>query len=107
MTWPKIGCPRIGGGEEGHRRAQLQRVDAAQDVVGGPAGVAQHRLGAFDQPGPEHGVRQIAARFGQVLDRVRLSHAAASEPRDLREDEPHPMAAFLPGAQLGQGLLVG
>ncbi len=63
-------------------------------------------LGAFDQPGPEHGVSEVGLRLGQIADRVRLGHGAAPQARDLREDEPHPMAGLAAVPELGDRVLV-
>ena len=38
----------------------------------------------------------------QRADCVKLCGRAASEPSDLREDEPHPVALFFSALQLGQ-----
>ena len=48
------------GKVEGHRRAQLHRVDSAEDLLGGTPGVCGGDLRTLDQPGPEHGMSQYA-----------------------------------------------
>ena len=46
---------RIGMREEGHRGAQLDRVNAAEDVLCGESAVRGDDLGALDQPWPSTG----------------------------------------------------
>jgi hypothetical protein len=74
--------------EEGHRGAQLDRVNAAEDVLCGESAMRGDDIGAFDQPWTKHGMRKVSLGFGKIVDRVRLSHSAAPETGDLREDEP-------------------
>ena len=91
---------RIGMREEGHRGAQFDRVNAAEDVLCGESAMRRDDLGAFDQPWPKHVMRKVGLRFGKIVDRVRLGHTAAPETGDLREDEPHPMTGLASVAQL-------
>src|SRR3546814_4294157 len=39
-------------------------------------------------------MREIGARFCRVHDRIALRHCAPPEPRELREDVPHPVRAL-------------
>ena len=61
---------------------------------------------AFAQARPEHRVRQIGGGLGARGDGVALRAVARAEAGDLREDEPHPVAALLAGGELGAHLLV-
>jgi hypothetical protein len=49
---------------------------------------------------------QVGPRLIQAADRVALRHRAAPKAGELREDEPHPMAALVARPQLLQGLIV-
>ena len=91
---------RIGMREEGHRGAQLDRVNAAEDVLCGKSAMRGDDIGTFDQPWTKDGMRKVGLRFGKIVDRVRLGHCTAPETGDLREDEPHPMTGLASVAQL-------
>jgi len=97
---------RIGMRKEGHRRAQLDRVDAAEDVFSAASAMRSDDLGALDEPWSEDRMREVSLRLSQIADRVRLGHGAAAEPSDLREDEPHPVTGFAPVSQLRDRPLV-
>ena len=45
---------------------------------------------------------KISCGLGPTGDCESSRHVARSQPSDLRKDEPHPMAAFAAGVQLGQ-----
>src|SRR5215218_4236049 len=98
---------RCGVREEGHRRAQLLRVDRAEHPVGVGGVEAGECPRALDQPPAERGVSEVGPGLVQAGDREPLRHPAAPEPGDLREDEPHPVGALLAGPQLGERLVVG
>src|SRR5690606_5295329 len=103
----EAGRLRGGGFEECHRTPEFQRVDRAEDRFrAARPGPAEHRLGAFDQAWPEQAMVEIGARLDQVGDGVEPRGGASSEPRDLREDEPHPVAALGAGPQLAERLVV-
>ena len=89
----------IGMREEGHRGAQFDRVNAAEDVLCGKSAMRGDDLRALDQPWTKHGMREVDLRLGKIVDRVRLGHAATSEAGDLREHEPHPMTGLASVAQ--------
>src|SRR3546814_8256389 len=55
------------------------------------SGQILQRLDAFDVTGAKDGMREIGARFCRVRDRIALRHCAPPEPRELREDVPHPV----------------
>ncbi len=97
---------RIGMREEGHRGAQFDRVNAAEDVLCGEPAMQGDDLGAFDQPWTKDGMRKVGLRFGKIVDRVRLGHRTAPETGQLREDEPHPMTGLASVAQLREGSLI-
>ena len=46
---------------------------------------------------------EIGPGFVDRADGVILCRRASTQPRDLREDEPHPVALFLPGSDFGEG----
>jgi len=96
-----------GAGEQGHRGAELERVDLAEDLLGGAAGQAGEDGGAFGQPRAENRVGQVGPGLGQRADRVQPGRRAVAQAGDLREDEPHPVAGLAAGPQLGGGAVVG
>ena len=96
-----------GVGEQRHRRLQLHarrrgrrprpgRRCRGRSAPGRTRPAAGRASGGRRRPAPRS-VRRSRA----------LRHPAAAEPGELREDEPHPVRALLPGAQLVQGLVVG
>jgi hypothetical protein len=97
---------RISVREEGHRGTQLDRVDAAEDVLGAESTVRSDDLGTLDEPRPEYRMGEIGLRFRQIAERVRLSRGTAPEPCDLRKDEPHPVTGLAPVSELCDGVLV-
>src|SRR3546814_1639458 len=60
------------------------------------------RLDAFDVTGAKYGMREIGARFCRVRDRIALRHCAPPEPRELREDVPHPVRALGAEPEFGE-----
>ena len=58
------------------------------------------------EPRAENRVGQIRARLGETPDREVLRRRAHAESGELREDEPHPVRAFPPAADLGEYVLV-
>ena len=98
---------RVGVREQGHRRAELLRVDRPHDLHRVVDVEVGERTGALDQPRPEHRVGHVGAGLAEVRQGEPLRHAAAAEPGELREHEPHPVRALLPLPQLGERLVVG
>lgn len=47
-------------------------------------------------------MREVGAGLGAGVEGETLGHGTGAQAGDLREDEPHPMAAFLTGAQFTQ-----
>ncbi len=92
--------------EEGHRGAQLDRVDAAEYLLSAASAMRSDDLGTLDQPRSEHRMCKVSLRLSQIADRVRLGHGTAAEPGDLRKDEPHPMTGLASVAQLRDRPLV-
>jgi hypothetical protein len=92
--------------KERHRGAQLDPVNATEDVVGGESTMGRNNLGTLDETWSEHRMRKVSLRLSQIADRVRLGHGTAPEPCDLREDEPHPVTGLAPVSQLRDGPLV-
>src|SRR3546814_16423448 len=66
------------------------------------SGQILQRLDAFDVTGAKDGMREIGARFCRVRDRIALRHCAPPEPRELREDVPHPVRALGADADCGE-----
>ena len=77
---------------------QVADRDAAIDDLM-PDGVDERAVG-----GPEDRVAQERFRFGAIVDGVVGGGGAGAEPGDLREDEPHPVAALVAVVDLGEGL---
>jgi hypothetical protein len=71
--------------------------------VGGAALDRQHGGDAFAQAGAEDGIGEVFSRRVEVLEAVEFGRRRAAERLELREDEPHPMRAFVAGAELGEG----
>ena len=92
--------------EQGHRRAQLQGIDAAHDRLGTRRVGGQDRRGAGPQALAQDRVRQVGPSLVERPDGVALGHPAQAEAGQLREHEPHPVAGFAPRGQLGQGAVV-
>ncbi len=86
--------------EERHRRAQLHRVDAAEDPFGCSPLDRQDERGAFPEAGAKDRIGEVGTRLVERLDRVVLGGRAAPEARDLRKDEPDPMAGLAAAPQL-------
>ena len=93
-------------GEQRHRRPQLLRVDARPAPSTGSAPAGRRAPGARDAAaGRAPGGRGTRAPR-PPRDRVVARGRAAAEPGELREHEPHPVAALAPGAQLAQRAVV-
>jgi hypothetical protein len=84
-----------------HAGVELELIREAEDLRGAAAGHLIHQLRALAQPRAQERVRQVSARLGQRAERVPARGCASAEPRQLREDEPHPVRALLAGAKLG------
>ncbi len=80
---------------------EFEIVGRAQDIVDGLAGHVHHQPRAFDEAWSEDLVREISERFRARADRKTLRHRAEAEPRDLRKDEPHPVAPLAAGREFG------
>ena len=68
---------------------------------------AEQGVGTLAQPRAEQLMLEVGAGFGEREDRVGAGGRAAAQPRDLREDEPHPVAGLAAAPQLRQRPLVG
>ena len=97
----------IGEREQRHRGAQLDRINAAEDLLSAESSMRSDELGAFDQTWSQHRMGEVGLRLGQIVDCVRLGHGTAPQPDDLRKDEPHPMTGLAPFSQFRDRLLVG
>jgi hypothetical protein len=76
-----------GVGEQRHRGAQLDRVNATEYLLSAASLLRGDDFGAFDQPRSEYGMCEIGLRLSEIADRVRLSRGAAPQAGDLRKDE--------------------
>src|SRR5262249_62170827 len=91
---------------ERHLRAQLDRMDARQYLLGSaPFEVGEYAC-ALSQARAECRMSQVGRGFIKGADRVPHSRRAVAEPCDLGEYEPHPVAGLASGAQLGDGALI-
>src|SRR5690349_12807681 len=92
--------------EQGQARAELHRVDRTEDLLRGSlAGPAKEGFEAAAEAWAKEIVRQIGPRLVYRGDPVILRRGTASERSELGKDEPHPVADFRSGAQLGDDLL--
>src|SRR6476659_4683105 len=88
-----VGCVR----EQRHRRAHLQVVRPAEDLVDRAAVDRRDQPRAFPQPRAEHVVRQICPRLVQRRNPIVLRSGTVAQPPKLRKYEPDPVAT-LPSA---------
>jgi hypothetical protein len=64
VTYHVLAAPALAGaGEQRHRRAELHRVDGAEDLRGGPAFGLREDAGAFAESRAEHRVGEVGAGF--------------------------------------------
>src|SRR5690606_4016587 len=61
---------------------------------------------AFIQSRPQQWMPQVGERLVAIGDGVALGPGAMAQTRDLREDEPHPVALLVPRLQFRQGARV-
>ena len=85
---PPRRAPRAGTGS--CTNGPSSRRSCRRSVASAPPPEAQ--AGGFAQPRAEHRVRQVRPRLVERGDRVVARHLAPSEARELREDEPDPVA---------------
>src|SRR5580704_14430356 len=97
---PEHGGLASGAGEQGHRGAELQLIDNTKDLPSGSALDLERKPRAFQQPRPEHRMGEIGQGFVQRRDGEPNRRRALPESRDLRKDEPHPVALFPPCPKL-------
>ena len=97
---------RRGAMEQGHRRAQLHGVDAAEDVLRRTALGREHDRRALPKARPEDRVVEVRPCLVERRDGVDSRHLAPPQARDLREHEPHPVAALPAGPQLGDHAVI-
>ena len=83
----------IRAGKQRQRRPELEGVDRAQHGLGRPPVRRpwEQRVDTREQAGAQHRVREVGARLVERRDRVEARRLAAAQPRELREDEPHPV----------------
>ena len=98
---------RVRPEEESHRGVQLPLVDSTEDLHRGAALEAGHNPGAFDQPRTQHRVPQVGLRFIHSRDGIFPRGGALPQPGELREHEPHPVAALGTLAEFVEGPLIG
>src|SRR3712207_3965766 len=83
---------------------EFEVVRAAEDLVDRTALGPVDQPGALDQPWPEHRVRQVGLSLVERADSVALRRGAAPQGPQLREHEPHPVAALAALPQLAANL---
>ena len=99
------GCGGLG--EERDGGVELEIVREAEDAVDGALRVGENEGGGFAQAGAQDGVFEEGDGLREVRDGVTLGGWAGAQALNLREDEPHPVAAFLAEGKLRVGLGVG
>lgn len=85
--------------EQGHAGPEFDVVRRPEDVVDGLAGHRQEQVGAALQPRSQHRMLPVGDGFVEIRQAEVVRGAAASERAQLREDAPHPVAAFCAGRQ--------
>ncbi len=70
---------------------------AAGALAGG-----QHGGNAFFEPGTEDRIGQVGAGRVEILQPIMFRRRRPPQRLKLRKDEPHPMGAFVAGAELGE-----
>ena len=85
---------------------EFQIIGRAEQFMRTLAGMFDRGAGAFRQPRPQNRMGQIGRRLGPVANGIENRGLAVSQPLDLRENIPHPVAFLAPVAQLRQGLAV-
>ena len=93
--------------EQGHRRAQLHRVDRAEDVLRRSPRRFEDRPRALEEPRPDDRMGEVGTRLGERPDGVAARHLAATQARELGQDEPHPVARLAPQPKFGERSRVG
>jgi len=64
----------------------------------------ENGFAALPEPGSEHRMGQVGTSILQAGHGVGAGDGALSEPRNLWEDEPYPVAPLPPGVELGECL---
>src|SRR6266542_6180942 len=77
-------------------------VGIGEDLIDRTPFTAGDQRGALAQPRAKRGMRHVGGGFGKRRDGERLRRHAMAEPRNLRKDEPHPVAALAAGTKLSQ-----
>ena len=92
----------LGGGpmEQRHRRADLHRIERAEDLLRRPALERGHDRAHSRRRSTQGRVGEVGARLRERADGERLRRRAAPEARDLGKDEPDPVAGLAATAQL-------
>ena len=91
---------RVGPGEEGHRRTELDCVRTEDVLDRPPSSRGQRGFDAFDQAASEQRVAEVggSASSSDVMA-YSPRHRAGPEAGQLREDEPDPVGALPPRAE--------
>ena len=93
-------------GKEGERGAQLHRIDAAEHVPGIRMRHLIEGVHAFAEALPENGMGKEGACFVDATDAEVPGSRTLAKPRQLRKDEPHPVAPLIPGTDLCKRLRI-
>src|SRR4051812_27914940 len=91
--------------EESEAGPKLHGIHAAEDVDGATVAEIAKQVAALDESRSQQGMCDVRLGLLQVSQSVQFGRRAATERRELRKDEPHPMARLAPGAQLGQDFI--
>src|ERR1017187_5907442 len=95
---------RSDAAEERDRRAELEIVRVAEDVADGAVGALVYKVRTLAQARTERGMRKVGFGLRAAGDGEVLRHVAGAEAGNLREDEPHPVAALASCAKLDEHL---
>ena len=80
----------------------VTRALVGDDLVGAASVEPDQDAAAFHQPRPEQRMGEIGPRRLEIGEPELPRHVAAAESAQLREDEPHPVAALVPLRQFAQ-----
>lgn len=92
--------------KQSHRRPKFHCVNASEDLSCRQAIQQKQSLRYLPQPFAEHGMLPISQSLISTSNTVIVSIITASQPLQLRENEPHPMAPFPPDANLFKSRLI-
>ena len=77
--------------KQGHARFEFEVIGRSMHVPYGLVTMLEKKLGTFQKPRAEEGMREVVRGLPDGVQCEPLGHRAASKALDLGEDEPHPM----------------